>query len=93
MANFADCAVVRNGDGFVIVAVTSASKDDVGGGSWWTLHDENGALFRHGITKGWSGDGWGSALTSMKAGKAAARRFLARKAKLAKNRADEERER
>jgi len=78
MANFADCALVTDANGRgVIVAVTSAHMDGVGGGCWWVLTSaQTGRMVRHGLSKGWDGAGAGSALRGMKAGKAAARRWL-----------------
>jgi hypothetical protein len=76
MANFADCCLVELNGKCVIVAVTSASKDGMGGGCWWTLHSKDGKILNHGITKGWDGMGAGSAISSMSCGKKAAKRYL-----------------
>jgi hypothetical protein len=83
MANFAECALVTDESGRgVIVAVTSAHMDGVGGGCWWVLTSaQTGRMVHHGLSKGWDGAGAGSALSGMKAGKAAARRWLKKQAR------------
>jgi hypothetical protein len=79
MANFADCRLVEHEGKCVIVSVTSGTYDGIGSGCWWVLHSKKGKLLNHGFTKGWDGKGAGSMISSMKAGKAAARRFLKNK--------------
>jgi len=66
---------VTIGDYSVIVSVTSADGGYLEG-CWWTLHSPDGRLLNHGRSKGYGGSGMGSALTAMKIGRAAAKRFL-----------------
>ena len=85
MANFADCRLVTDDSGEAcIVAVTSARPDGLKG-CYYTLHTPDGKLVWSGESKGWDGEGAGSALSAMKAGKAAARRWLARQQKTTAN--------
>ncbi len=80
MANFPDCALVKDREGrCIIVAVTSAHYEG-DCGCYWTLHCPKRGLVRSGQSKGWDGTGMGSALSAMKSGKAAARRWLKREA-------------
>lgn len=78
VANFADCTLVSDDTGHhCIVAVTSARSDGEVG-SYYTLHSPEGGLVGYGHSKGWQGTGSGSALSAMKNGRAAAKRWLAR---------------
>jgi hypothetical protein len=79
MANFPICATVTDKcGGSLIVAATSARGDRHELSAWYTLHTPDGELVASGLSRGYGGSGVGSMLTAMKAGKAAARRRLAR---------------
>lgn len=81
MANYPDCSLVTDELGnHCIVAVTSARPDGLVG-CYYTLHSGKGNIVGHGQSKGWDGDGAGSALSAMKNGKAAAKRWLKRQKK------------
>jgi hypothetical protein len=47
-------------------------------GCYWHLHDLNSDLVSWGQSRGYGGDGMGSALSAMKLGKSAAQKFLAK---------------
>lgn len=79
--NYADCTLVSDKNGqHCIVSVTSRRPDQKAG-CYYTLHDPKGGIVGSGVSEGWDGGGGGSALSAMKNGRAAARRWLARKAK------------
>lgn len=81
MANYANCKLVSDTNGqSCLVAVTAARPDGLVG-CYYTLHSPEGGLVGHGLSKGWDGSGAGSALSAMKNGQAAAKRWLARQAR------------
>lgn len=60
-----------------IVAVSSGAPDRFPG-SYWYLYDIDGKTLGYGQTKGWDGQGAGSALRARDLARAAARRRLRR---------------
>ena len=61
-------------EGVFWCAVVNSGSPDGFKGCYWQLYDRNGDTVSYGESKGWSGDGAGSALSAMKLAKAAARR-------------------
>lgn len=79
MGNVPYVSTVRKNNRTLFVAVCSATvyEDGFKGSSWWT-YDEDGNPMSHGYSKGWDGEGAGSALTAMQNGRASAHRHLRR---------------
>jgi hypothetical protein len=55
-------------------AVVTSGAPDRFEGCYWHLYDMEGQTVSYGHSRGWNGDGAGSALSAMKLAKAAARR-------------------
>ena len=55
-------------------AVVMSGSPDRFPGCYWHLYNSDGSIESYGSSKGWSGDGAGSALSAMKLAKAAAKR-------------------
>jgi hypothetical protein len=70
--NIADVSVL---DKNLVIVVTSGHCDGFKG-CYWYVYDLEGGVVAGGQSKGWSGDGAGSALSAKKLAKAAARRFM-----------------
>jgi hypothetical protein len=62
----------------MICVVTSGFPDNFRG-CYWQLYDLDGKIVGYGESKGWGGNGAGSALTAMKNAKTSARRRIARR--------------
>jgi hypothetical protein len=56
-------------------AVVNSGAPDRFPGCYWFLYDESGRTISYGESKGWSGDGAGSAISAMRLAMAAARRW------------------
>jgi len=56
------------------VAVQTSGAPDNFCGCYWQLYDDRGKLVSYGESRGWNGNGAGSALSAMKLAKTAARR-------------------
>lgn len=78
--NYPSCTIVSDGIRSVVVAVSSGRPDDLMG-CHWTMHLADGRLVGSGFSGGYRLSGLGSAITAMKLGRAAARRYLKRKRK------------
>lgn len=75
--NYPSCTIVSDCVNSLVVAVTSGKPDNLPG-CHWTLFTPSGKIVGSGFSSGLRQTGAGSALTAMKLGKAAARRYLAR---------------
>jgi hypothetical protein len=56
------------------VAVVSSGSPDQFRGCYWHLYNSDSSIESYGWSKGWSGDGWGSAISAMRLAKKAAKR-------------------
>lgn len=64
----------KHREGVFWVAVVMSGSPDRFPGCYWHLYNYDGSIETVGESKGWSGDGAGSAISAMKLAKAAARR-------------------